>query len=121
MKAKTAIKLVVVLMGILWTAASLHAAPVNGPIYHRDLVLAGHTDTYRVVLRAGETTRIEVIGDGDTDLDLYLVDENGNRVDSDTDYTDDCIASVTPRWTGVFYVKIVNRGSVYNRYSMQIV
>ena len=121
MKAMKAMKLVVVLMGVLCMAGALHAEPVQGSIYHPDTVLAGHSDTYTITLRAGETTRVRVSGDGDTDLDLYVYDENGNLIASDTDYTDECFVSVTPRWTGVFYVKIVNRGSVYNRYTLQVV
>jgi len=121
MKAMKAMKLVVVLMGILWTAGALHAEPVQGSIFHTDAVLARHIDTYTVTLRAGETTRIQVSGDGDTDLDLFVYDQNGNLIASDTDYTDDCVVTVTPRWTGVFYVRIVNRGSVYNQYTLQMV
>ena len=37
-------------------------------------------------------------------------------IDSDTDYSDNCVCTRTPRWTGSFRIKIVNRGSVYNRY-----
>jgi len=118
MKAMKAMKLVVILMGILCTAGALQAQ-VN--IYHTDVVLAGHTDTYTVTLPAGETTRIQVRGDGDTDLDLFVYDENGNLIASDTDYTDNCIVNVTPRWTGVFYIRIVNRGSVYNQYVLRAV
>ena len=121
MKAMNVLKVIVVLMGILGATAALHAEPVQGSILHRDVVLARDSDSYTITLRAGETTRISVSGDGDTDLDLYVYDENGNLIARDTDYTDDCVVSVRPRWTGVFHVKIVNRGSVYNRYAMLIV
>jgi hypothetical protein len=59
---------------------------------------------------------ITVIGDGDTDLDLYVYDENGNLIEHDADYTDDCVVTFTPKWTGNFKIKIVNRGRVYNSY-----
>ncbi len=88
-----------------------------GPLYRRtDRVLAGHTDTWTFTFRGGEQAYVIVSGDGDTDLDLYVYDENGNLIDSDTDDTDDCFCSFTPRWTGKFYIKIKNRGKVYNNY-----
>lgn len=89
---------------------------VGGPVRHYDTVRAGATDTYNISFRGGELAMIIVSGDGDTDLDLYVYDNNGNFIASDTDYSDDCVVSFTPRWTGNFRVKIVNRGRVYNRY-----
>ena len=93
-----------------------------GPTYFRrtDRVLAGYTDTWTFTFRGGEYAYVIVSGDGDTDLDLYIYDENGNLIDSDTDDTDDCVCSFTPRWTGKFYIKIKNRGRVYNNYELLI-
>lgn len=91
---------------------------MGGPLRHTDRVLAGHTDVYNITFRGGETAIIVVSGDGDTDLDLYVYDENGNFIASDTDRTDDCVVSFTPRWTGTFTVKIKNLGRVYNNYVM---
>lgn len=87
---------------------------------HTDTVRAGGTDVYKISFRGGEQAIVVVSGDGDTDLDLYVYDSNGNCVASDYDYTDDCVASWTPRWTGEFTIKIMNRGNVYNRYRMAV-
>ena len=89
---------------------------VGGATRHYDSVNAGATDTYRMQFRGGETAIVIVSGDGDTDLDLYVYDANGNFIGSDTDYSDDCVVTFTPRWTGTFIIKIKNRGRVYNRY-----
>ncbi len=90
---------------------------IVGPIRRRtDRVLAGYTDTWTFTFTGGKEAYVIVSGDGDTDLDLYIYDENGNLIDSDTDETDDCICTFTPRWTGKFYIKIKNRGRVYNNY-----
>ena len=88
--------------------------------YGHDAVEAYSTDVYTVKCYGGEVTRVVVDGDGDTDLDLYVYDENGNLIASDTDYTDYCVAAWRPNWTGYFTIRIVNRGSVYNRYSIVI-
>ncbi len=89
---------------------------VGGPKYDVDNVSAYSSVTYRVNFRAGELAQVMVIGDGDTDLDLYVYDENSNLIASDTDYTDRCICQWYPRWTGTFRIVIRNRGRVYNHY-----
>lgn len=88
----------------------------GGSKYSSSRVEAHDYDIYNVTFRGGELAIVTVIGDGDTDLDLYVYDNNGNLIDSDTDYSDDCVCTWTPRWTGNFRIKIINRGSVYNRY-----
>ncbi len=93
-----------------------HRGAVNGPSRHYDTVNGKSIDTYQINFIANQLAEIVVSGDGDTDLDLYVYDSNGNLIDSDTDYTDDCYVSWVPRWTGRFVVKIINRGPVYNRY-----
>lgn len=89
---------------------------VGGESYTVERVKAKGTDVYKVKFRANELAVVTVIGDGDTDLDLYVYDANGNLIDSDTDYTDNCVCTWEPRWTGTFTIKVVNRGNVYNRY-----
>jgi hypothetical protein len=88
----------------------------EGPIRHRDRVLARHRDDYVMTFRAGQVARVGVVGDGDTDLDLYIYDENGNLITKDDDGTAECLVAFTPRWTGKFRVRIVNRGNVFSEY-----
>ena len=95
---------------------SSHRGAVNGPSKHYDSVNGNSTDTYQVSFIADYLAEIVVSGDGDTDLDLYVYDSNGNLIAKDEDYTDDCYVRWVPKWTGRFIVKIVNRGPVYNRY-----
>lgn len=93
-----------------------HRGAVNGPSRTYEAVNGRSTDTYQISFVAGYLAEIYVSGDGDTDLDLYVYDSNGNLIASDTDYTDDCYVRWIPAWTGRYIVKIVNRGPVYNRY-----
>ena len=92
---------------------------VGGSRYSSTYVKAKGTDTYYISFRAGQTAVVTVIGDGDTDLDLYVYDENGNLIDKDVDYSDDCVVSFVPKWTGVFTIKIMIRGNLYNNYIMR--
>ena len=80
-----------------------------------DIIYANSTETYTMYCRAGVESSVLVIGDGDTDLDLYIYDENGNLIDSDTDLTDVCLCEWTPRRSATFTIKIRNWGNVYNR------
>ena len=95
-----------------------HRGAVNGPSRTVEIVGAHSTDTYQISFVAGYLAEILVSGDGDTDLDLYVYDSNGNLIASDSDYSDDCYVNWVPAWTGRFIIKIVNRGSVYNKYVM---
>lgn len=83
-----------------------------------DTVRARGTDVWRIVFRGRELAEVCIVGDGDTDLDLYVYDEGGNLICSDTGYTDRAYCSWTPRWTGPFEIEIQNLGGVYNRYRL---
>lgn len=72
-----------------------------------------------LVFRGGQYAAIYVEGDGDTDLDCAVYDENGNLIASDTDYTDSCLLEWQPRWTGPFTLAISNLGPVYNNYCVE--
>lgn len=91
---------------------------MGGPKYAYGRVSARSYTYYDQKFWANEIAEVAVSGDGDTDLDLYVYDENGNLIASDTDYTDDCYVRFCPRWTGLFRIKIVNRGGVYNNYAI---
>ena len=89
---------------------------INGP--SRDYAAVNgksHMD-YTASFVANQLAEVLVSGDGDTDLDLYVYDSNGNLIASDTDYSDDCYVRWVPAWTGRYTVRIVNRGPVYNRF-----
>jgi hypothetical protein len=101
-------------------SASVFAGPVGGPKSDRHRVEARSADRFEVTLRGGEVTTIVVSGDGDTDLDLYVYDENGGLVGCDEDPTDDCLVLVRPRWTGPFTIVVRNRGSVWNAYRIAV-
>lgn len=90
---------------------------IGGPGFKRTVVASNGTHTYRVNFRGGEVARVLVSGDGDSDLDLYIYDENNNLICKDDDATDDMICQWTPRWTGSFQIRVRNRG-VANDYKI---
>jgi hypothetical protein len=83
---------------------------VGGPRSTRTVVRGGATDQFRVVFQGGEPAAVGVSGDGDSRLDLYVYDENGNPVCNQVGPGDDAICRFHPRWTGPFIIRVVNRG-----------
>jgi hypothetical protein len=74
--------------------------------------------TYR--MSAGERVRIELSGDGDTDLDMYVYSSDGSLIDQLESYADSETSYVSAIRSGTIRIKVVNRGNVYNRYSLTI-
>ena len=89
---------------------------INGPSRDYYAVNGNSYLDYTASFVANQLAEILVSGDGDTDLDLYVYDSNGNLIASDTDYSDDCYVRWIPKWTGRYIIRIVNRGPVYNRF-----
>lgn len=99
------------------------AAALPGPapsILKFDRVLPRDTDLWSIRLLAGVTYSIVVDGNGLTDLDLYVFDENDNLVGKDIDATDACLVRITPRWSGPFRVAIKNLGPLANSYAFGV-
>lgn len=71
---------------------------------------------YHVQFRGGEPAIVTIIGDGTTDLDLYIYDAKDNLVAKDTSFGDDCQCTFTPQWTSSYTIRIVNKGSSQNTY-----
>lgn len=89
---------------------------INGPSRDYAAVNGNSRLDYTASFVANQLAEVLVSGDGDTDLDLYVYDSNGNLIASDTDYSDDCYVRWVPAWTGRYTIRIVNRGPVYNRF-----
>lgn len=105
---------------VLCAAASASADPVGGEKTDRDLLRPDQGVRYTVVLRAKETTIVNVNGDGNGDIDCAIYDENGNMITSDYSGRDGCSMSVTPAWTGEFFVRLINNGDESSIYDLRI-
>lgn len=116
-KDKTVLALVKKVEAELASAGSTRGA-VGGPKGQMDRVLGKDYNLYEVKFWSNELAEVCISGDGDTDLDLYVYDSNGNLIGSDTDYTDECVVRWVPAWTGAFTIKVVNRGALYNEFAI---
>lgn len=102
-------------VALVLSAGAALAGQVGGPKTHVDIVAAFQTDVYDLKFWGEKPARILVNGDGDSDLDCIVLDQGGHPVAVDSDNTDACVLNWTPAWTGMFKLKIVNRGGA-NRY-----
>jgi hypothetical protein len=108
---------IAVLVGVLGIGVPMAQAGVLPvPIRRHASVLAYSMDRYQVICEGGALAMVMVIGDGDTDLDIVVRDENGNVVCQDLGPTDNCLVRWVPGWTGRFTIEITNLGPVYNNY-----
>lgn len=86
-----------------------------------DVLSPGQTMTYTVTLYRGVDYILFAAGDNNIeDLDIYLYDEEGNRVARDTLTDNYPVVSVTPRWTGEFKLQIRNYEGRRGWYHMAI-
>lgn len=67
----------------------------------------GAEESYSLTLRSGWTYQILGVCDTDcSDLDLKIIDENGNTIAEDQLEDDAPIVEVTPKWTGKFTLEV---------------
>ena len=104
------------IIATLSISAISFAGAVGGPKVVKESVRPMSTDFYQIYFRGNEVAHVEVKGDGDTDLDCYVYDQNRNLVAQDIDSTDYCVLNWVPRWTGPFTLFIKNQGDVSNVY-----
>ena len=92
----------------------------GGPIEQLDCVLGGQTDTWTIRFNANQRAEVAVSGDGRTDLDLVVEDEQGTVVFSDLDRGDQCQAGWMPKKTGIFRIRIANIEAAPNAYRLVV-
>lgn len=76
------------------------------------------TDVYTTTFRANEPVVVGVTGDGLSDLDLTVDDDNGIRICTSAGAGDDEMCRWTPRRNGAFRIRVRNMGNAYNEYRL---
>lgn len=80
---------------------------------------ANRTHTFRITFDGGAPASIRVLGDGDTDLDCVVYDQNDRIVAQDVDDTDFCVLDWYPKTTSQHRLVIKNwHMEIYNRYHL---
>ncbi len=112
-------KVITVLVGAVLVGMPMAKADVSPyPVHRHGSVEAYSADLYQFTFEGGEQAVVMVVGDGSTDLDLLVGDENGNLVCGDIGITDNCLVWWTPRSTGTFTIAVLNQGAEHNHYAL---
>jgi hypothetical protein len=90
----------------------------DGPARVVSRIGDGVTDVYTITFNANEPAMVAITGEGVSDLDLSIEDQNGARICSSDGPGDDEVCRWTPRWTGAFRIRVRNLGSVFNEYRL---
>lgn len=115
---KTVISLVAVLSVSLAMVSMVGAGHLRGPSEDTKVCQANGSVTYYEPFRGGETARVAIVGDGATDLDIYVYDMQGRLVARGTGPSDIEVVTWVPNQTQTYRIVIVNLGSTWNRYAM---
>ena len=72
------------------------------------------TKVYTYTAAPGERFRVEISGDGDTDIDLFVRSPNGTMVCRGVSASDDEACSVYSPYGGTYRIELKNLGYIYN-------
>ena len=112
-------KLVLGMVAAMAVCLALNSTATAATTVKTVVLPGGMNDNWTVTFVGGFKAAVLIKGDGDTDLDLYVYDELGNLIASSAGPRDRAAVSWTPRWTGKFTIKVVNRSRfVSNRYAI---
>jgi hypothetical protein len=90
------------------SGSALAASPAPGSLF--DYVAADDSYVYTEVFYGGERAHICIEGDGRSDIDLWVYDENANLIAKSTSYGAYECVSFVPAWTGPFDIEVENHG-----------
>ncbi len=94
----------------------VRASPFGaGPIVVVRRLRARETYAFTIEARRNEVLRVAAIGDGDTNIDLALKDQNGAVICADSSRDHYPVCTVSRPQVGPIRIEIVNRGEVWSR------
>ncbi|MGB4827996.1 MAG: hypothetical protein WBP18_12110 [Paracoccaceae bacterium] len=89
---------------------------IGGSVSWLSRLPGGNVDVWEVPFYGNSYAEIAVVGDGDSNLDMVLTDENGNVICYDTSRSDQVYCDFVPAWDGYFYITVENTGKSRNSY-----
>lgn len=92
------------------------AGPVSRINQGLSRLASGQTDVWEIPYSAASRAEVAVVGDGDTNLDVAVTDEDGNLICFDSGWSDRFFCNWTPARDGYFLVTVENLGNARNSY-----
>lgn len=78
----------------------------------------GMSDVWTLPFYGDSTAELAILGNGATNLDVLVTDENGNPICADTTASDKIYCDFVPSWNGYFTVTVQNHGAATNAYTL---
>lgn len=88
----------------------------GGSQYWESYLPAGRWDRFDITFNGNQYAEVGIAGDGSSELDIEVYDQNGNLICSDYSWGDVAYCDWSPIWTGNFTVAVLNNGSRGNYY-----
>jgi len=103
-------------LAILACGSAAWSGPVDGRGTGVGKALAYGKVTFYETFRGGEWANIGLVGDGATDLDVFVYDPSGRLVGKGVSPTDIELVRIYVPERGRYRIEVVNLGSTWNRF-----
>lgn len=91
---------------------------IGGAARSRSHLPGGGTDVWKVPFFGSSLAEVAVLGDGDTNLEVQVADENGHTICQGSSGAEILYCAFVPRWNGFFVIIVRNTGGVRNSYQL---
>jgi len=88
----------------------------HGAVTGHSLLPPYESEKWYIPCYPGEASTIEIIGDGNTNLDIFVYDKCNTLVASDSNKSDKCSVTWIPKWKEKFQAEVVNMNDKNNNY-----
>src|SRR5437773_530020 len=106
------------IVGVLAFASVSEAGRVGGPGSDVFTVQGYQSVSYNITFEGGKVAEVAIVGDGRTDLDLFVYDASGKLIRQGIGPIDIESLSWVPPSTQTYRVVVVNLGGSANRYAL---
>jgi hypothetical protein len=110
--------IILALAVVLGMASLAQAGAIPGPRERTTVVRALSTDVYHIPFRGGELAAITIRGDGDSDLNVRVVDAFGQQVLRTVGRGDKFTVTFRPAVNMEYRIEVINSG-VANLYTLR--
>ena len=111
------VPVVLALLAVFGTSAA-YAGATGGQKRWAEKAPSRQTLVYNIEFAGGQTAEFAIVGDADTDVDIFVYDQNGNLVTQDVGLSDLGMVRWTPGFTQTYRIEVKNLGGVWNMVRM---
>ena len=106
----------IVALGLV--VVNVDAGRIPGPGIDTKICQAFGSVTYHETFAGGQIARVAIVGDGTTDLDVFVYDMQGRLIVQGIGLTDREVVTWFPNGTQTYRIVVRNLGNTWNRFSM---